>query len=192
MADTTTTVTAPEWKQKADKLNALLKENPDIGKQVVYRSRQGLNDDPVCVPELVSEEMKENSYPDVVTAPPADMVSPKYSWYGKKGWFENAPQEQGTRITALENNYQTVTQTVDDLKKDKQTEVATSQKQDKKMDQIIKLVTMTNARLGMMQKNKPSTPASMSASTSASLSASTSSSASTTVQQSNSQEGGNK
>ena len=153
MTEEMTTVTAPDWKQKADKLNEILKTNPEAaGEQVVYRSRQGLNDDPVCVPELVSEEMKDNSYPDVVTAPPTDMVSPKYSWYGDTGWFENATQQQGTRITALENNIKTVSQSVDDLKKDKQTEVTTSQEQDEKMDQLIKLVTMTNAQVGGLLK----------------------------------------
>ena len=41
---------------------------------------------------------------------------------------------------------------MDDLKKDKQTEVTTSQKQDEKMDQLIKLVTMTNAQVGALLK----------------------------------------
>ena len=152
MTEEITTVTAPDWKQKADKLNEILKTNPEAGEQVVYRSRQGLSDDPVCVPELVSEEMKANSYPDVVTAPPTDMVSPKYSWYGDTGWFENATQQQGTRIAALENNIKTVAQSADELKKDKQTEADTSQKQDEKMDQLIKLVTMTNAQVGGLLK----------------------------------------
>lgn len=150
MADTNTTGAVPDWKHKADKLNELLKTNPEAGEQVVYRSRQGLNDDPVCVPELVSEEMEANSYPDVVTAPPADMVSPKYSWYGDTGWFENATQQQGARIADLETNIKTVAQSVDDLKKDKQTEADTSQQQDEKMDQLIKLVTMTNAQVGAL------------------------------------------
>ena len=158
MTEEMTTVTAPDWKQKADKLNELLKTNPEAGEQVVYRSRQGLNDDPVCVPELVSEEMKDNSYPDVVTAPPTDMVSPKYSWYGDTGWFENATQQQGTRITALENNIKTVAQSVDELKKDKQTEVTTSQKQDEKMDQLIKLVTMTSVQVGALLKTPTAAP----------------------------------
>lgn len=152
MTEEMTTITAPQWKQKADKLNDLLKTNPEAGEQVVYRSKQGLNDDPVCVPELVSEKMEANSYPDVVTAPPADMISPKYSWYGSTGWFENATQQQGTRIAVLETNVKTVAQSLDGLKKEKQTEVATSQKQDEKMDQLIKLVTMTNARVGALLK----------------------------------------
>ncbi|PXZ21892.1 hypothetical protein DM474_00315 [Lactobacillus helveticus] len=145
MEDTKTT-----WKQKADKLSELLKTNPEAGEQVVYRSRQGLNDDPVCVPELVSEKMEANSYPDVVTAPPTDMVSPKYSWYGSTGWFENATQQQGTRIAGLEANIKTVSQSLDDLKKEKQTETATSQKQDEKMDKLIKLIAMTNAQIGTL------------------------------------------
>ena len=58
MAEETNTL--PMWKQKADKLNDLLKENPEIGKQVVYQSRMGIQDDPVCVPLLVSEAMTQN------------------------------------------------------------------------------------------------------------------------------------
>ena len=64
MAEETTEL--PMWKQKADKLNELLKENPDVGKQVVYQSRMGIQDDPVCVPLLVSEAMTQNEYPNVV------------------------------------------------------------------------------------------------------------------------------
>lgn len=150
MTEEMITVTVPDWKQKSDKLNELLKTNPEAGEQVVYRSRQGLNDDPICVPELISERMEANSYPDVVTAPPADMVSPKYSWYGDTGWFENATQQQGTRIAGLEANIKTVSQSLDDLKKEKQTETDTRQKQDEKMNKLIKLVAMTNAQVGTL------------------------------------------
>lgn len=175
MTEEMATVAVPDWKQKSDKLNELLKTNPEAGEQVVYRSRQGLNDDPVCVPELVSERMEANSYPDVVTAPPADMVSPKYSWYGDTGWFENATQQQGTRIAGLEANVKAVTQSLDDLKKEKQaekqTDVATAQKQDAKMDKLIKLVAMTNAQVGTLlgkstgsvASNQPSQPTTASA-----------------------------
>jgi len=85
------------------------------------------------------------------------MVSPKYSWYGDTGWFENATQQQGARIADLETNIKTVAQSVDDLKKDKQTEADTSQQQDEKMDQLIKLVTMTNAQVALMGKPTGST-----------------------------------
>lgn len=154
------TTTVPTWKQKADKLTELLKTNPEAGEQVVYRSRQGLNDDPVCVPELVSEKMEANSYPDVVTAPPADMISPKYSWYGNTGWFENATQQQGTKIADLEANIKAVSQSWDDLKKDEQAESATSQSQDQKMDNLIKLVAMTNAQVGALLGKQTSSTAS--------------------------------
>lgn len=150
----------PMWKQKADKLNELLKENPDVGKQVVYRSRMGIQDDPVCVPLLVSKELAHDEYPDVVEEPPATMINPKFNWYGdNKDWFENSTQEQGIEIAALKENIKTVAKSVDDLKENDKTTSDNAQKQDQKMDQLIKLVTMTNAQMGkIMQAQAPAKP----------------------------------
>lgn len=147
MAEETNTL--PMWKQKADKLNDLLKENPEIGKQVVYQSRMGIQDDPVCVPLLVSEAMTQNEYPNVVEEPPATMINPKFNWYGdNKGWYENSTQEQGVEIATLKEDVKTVTESVNDLKENNKTVSDNAQKQDQKMDQLIKLVTMTNAQMG--------------------------------------------
>lgn len=158
MAEETNTL--PMWKQKADKLNELLKENPDVGKQVVYRSRMGIQDDPVCVPLLVSEELAHDEYPDVVEEPPATMINPKFNWYGdNKDWFENSTQEQGIEIAALKEDVKTVTESVNDLKENNKTVSDNAQKQDQKMDQLIKLVTMTNAQMGkIMQAQAPAKP----------------------------------
>lgn len=137
-----------------------MKENPDVGKQVVYQSRMGIQDDPVCVPLLVSEELAHNEYPNVVEEPPATMINPKFNWYGdNKGWFENNTQEQGIEIAALKENIKTVTKSVDDLKENNKTVSDNAQKQDQKMDQLIKLVTMTNAQVGkIMQAQAPAKP----------------------------------
>lgn len=150
----------PMWKQKADKLNELLKENPDVGKQVVYQSRMGIQDDPVCVPLLVSEELAHDEYPNVVEEPPATMINPKFNWYGdNKGWFENSTQEQGIEIATLKEDVKTVTESVNDLKESNKTVSDNAQKQDQKMDQLIKLVTMTNAQVGkIMQAQAPAKP----------------------------------
>lgn len=158
MAEETNTL--PMWKQKADKLNELLKENPDVGKQVVYQSRTGIQDDPVCVPLLVSEVMTQNEYPNVVEEPPATMINPKYNWYGEhKGWYENSTQEQGVEIATLKEDVKTVTESVNDLKENNKTVSDNAQKQDQKMDQLIKLVTMTNAQVGkIMQAQAPAKP----------------------------------
>lgn len=148
------------WKDKVDKLQQAIKDNPDLGVQVVYRSRQGLNDDPVCVPVLVSEPMKDDQYPDVVTAPPASMVNPKYNWFGAdRGWYENDSAAQGTRITALENGAKNMTQAVAELREQHQQAVQNSKATDKKIDQVVQLVTVTNANIGQIMaalKAKPS------------------------------------
>lgn len=139
------------WKDKADKLQTAIKSDPSLGVQVVYRSREGLNDDPVCVPELVSESMQENQYPDVVTAPPADMVNPKYQWYGAKhGWYENDTQAQGSRISKLEDNAKKINDSVAALQKDNSTAAQNAKIADTKMDQLVKLVTATNANVGQI------------------------------------------
>lgn len=151
------------WKDKADKLQAAIKDNPELGVQVVYRSRQGLNDDPVCVPVLISETMKDNQYPDVVTAPPADMVNPKYNWFGdNRGWYENDSTAQGVRITKLENGAKSLNESLAALQKDNNAAVENQKKTDTKIDQVIKLVTSTNlsmARLAAGIQAQKTTPA---------------------------------
>ena len=77
------------------------------------------------------------------------MINPKFNWYGdNKGWYENSTQEQGVEIATLKENVKTVTESVNDLKENNKTVSDNAQKQDQKMDQLIKLVTMTNAQMG--------------------------------------------
>lgn len=156
----------PEWKQKADKLNEAIKKDPTLGVQVVYRSFDKLNDDPCVVPVLVSEKQDADEYPYVIEEPPATMQSPKMQWFGEnRGWYENDVSAQGSRITALGKQNQDINKSLNDLKQEHQDTVNAGQTQNKKIDQLVQLVTVTNANVGQImaalkaQAAKPASPA---------------------------------
>ncbi|TLQ21717.1 hypothetical protein [Lactobacillus helveticus] len=93
------------------------------------------------------------TYPIVPALPqydPSVFKNPVFD-YESSHWIEKDADAQAEQIAKLK-------QENDELKKEKQTETATSQKQDEKMDKLIKLIAMTNAQIGtLLEKSTGST-----------------------------------
>lgn len=120
-----------------------MKEETQVKMKVIYYS----TDKHPFVPMLVPENMADigNTYPLTTTAPDPSLKSPKYNWSTFE-WYENDNQETAEQLGIL-------TKTVAELQKNQQTETQNNQANDKKMDKVIQLVTMTNLNLGKLMKN---------------------------------------
>lgn len=79
-----------------------------------------------------------NVYPMTTIQPDPSLKSPKFDWNEMK-WFENDNAQQG--------------QDVEDLKQQVETLKSTNQEANAKINQLIDLVTMTNAQIGKLQAN---------------------------------------
>lgn len=137
--------TAPAWKIKADKLNQMIKDDPTLGKQVVYRSKTGINDDACVVPEISDHVMTSNEYPDVVEEPPATMLTPKYAWNTPSGWYENSVTQQGQQIISINENVSDISAQVTSLQKaheDVEKDVSNSDQQFTQLKQMLVAQTM--------------------------------------------------
>jgi len=71
----------PVWKQRADKLA----DKVDSSSQLVYKSNNSVD----CEPTIIGHTLSANEYPNVVEAPDAGMVQPKYNWQ-KTRWEDLA------------------------------------------------------------------------------------------------------
>lgn len=71
----------PVWKQRADNLV----DKVDSNSQLVYKSSNSVD----CEPAIIGHKISANEYPNVVEAPDAGMVQPKYNWQ-KTRWEDLA------------------------------------------------------------------------------------------------------
>lgn len=71
----------PVWKQRADNLV----DKVDSNSQLVYKSNNSVD----CEPTIIGHTLSANEYPNVVEAPDAGMVQPKYNWQ-KTRWEDLA------------------------------------------------------------------------------------------------------
>lgn len=71
----------PVWKQRADNLA----DKVDSNSQLVYKSNNSVD----CEPTIIGHTLSANEYPNVVEAPDAGMVQPKYNWQ-KTRWEDLA------------------------------------------------------------------------------------------------------
>lgn len=148
----------PAWKIKADKLKEAVKQG--LGKQVVFKS----TDTNPCEPVLVSENMANNNYPFVVEEP-VGFIAPKFEWNSNNGWIETANIEQGKELIQIKADVKALQDTAEVLKSTSETlkqnqDQAKTEKviNNKKIDQVIQLVTMTNMQVGkLMQLNAKNT-----------------------------------
>ncbi|MCT0164372.1 hypothetical protein EFM11_02210 [Lactobacillus helveticus] len=130
-----TEIPAVTDKQKSVKLE-LSEEQADMIQTLLsdyvlaYRSDRSVD----YKPELVSKE-KVGQYPWVATPPEPEITNPAYDWVNKKWYSKNA----GDSLPDLAN-------TVADLKAKNEQLYQDSQK----LDQLIKLVAMTNAQVGAL------------------------------------------
>jgi hypothetical protein len=102
------------------------------------------NDDVACKPIYTTLELDHDSWPIVVTAPSADLKSPKYDWK-THAWVENAAESQGQRITALEDVQKSLDESVQKLTQDHSAAVQTSNQLSTKLDGLQQLVVQSNA-----------------------------------------------
>lgn len=137
--------TIPAWKIKADKLNKMIKDDPTLGKQVVYRSKTGINDDACVAPEISDHVMTDNEYPDVAEEPPVTMLNPKYSWATPAGWYDNSVTQQGQQIIAIDKSVSDISAKVASLQKaheDVEKDVSNSTQQFTQLKQMLISQTM--------------------------------------------------
>ena len=102
------------------------------------------NDDVACKPIYTTLELNHESWPIVVTAPSADLKSPKYDWKNH-AWVENAAESQGQRITALEDAQKSLDESVKKLAQDHTQTVQANNQLSTKLDGLQQLVVQSNA-----------------------------------------------
>ncbi|QHJ83169.1 MAG: hypothetical protein [Bacteriophage sp.] len=89
----------PVWKQRTDNLA----DKVDSNSQLVYKSNNSVD----CEPTIIGHTLSANEYPNVVEAPDAGMVQPKYNWQ-KTRWEDLA-------LTGVLDNVQNLTSKVSGL-----------------------------------------------------------------------------
>ena len=89
----------PVWKQRADNLV----DKVDSNSQLVYKSNNLVD----CEPTIIGHMLSANEYPNVVEAPDAGMIQPKYNWQ-KTRWEDLA-------LTGVLDNVQNLTSKISGL-----------------------------------------------------------------------------
>lgn len=84
----------PVWKQRADNLA----DKVDSNSQLVYKSSNSVD----CEPTIIGHKISANEYPNVVEAPDAGMVQPKYNWQ-KTRWEDLALTSVLENVSNLTN-----------------------------------------------------------------------------------------
>ena len=128
MAETTTTATA---------------EQPSLHKY--YWS----TDDKPFAPTWVPFELAGDSYPLVVSEPDPTFKSPKYDWRNRV-WVDNVAETVFDKVNKVSDSVKTLSTRVDNMAQEQANAVKADAANDKKMDQMLKLITMTNAQLGSL------------------------------------------
>ena len=107
------------------------------------------NDDVACKPIYTTLELDHDSWPIVVTAPSADLKSPKYDWKNH-AWVENAAESQGQKITKLETSVKSTNEAITKLQQAHTTTVQESESLTQKIDAMQQLVVQGNANMAKL------------------------------------------
>ena len=93
--------------------------------------------------------------PYVVEEPPADMICPKFQWFGDhRGWYENSAKDQGVRLEKLEKKLTDTQEKIQNTQKGLEGLKTDTSKiddaTDKKVDNLVKLFTNSAVQLGQI------------------------------------------
>lgn len=149
----------PAWQIQADKLQKVADELTAKGEyaKVGYKSDNSIG----CEPILLTTKQDKDEYPIAVTRPDG-FVAPNYEWFGDhQGWVETASVAQGKRLGSLEEsldsmkkNLETQNTQMQNLVKTVNTAQETSTKDNeatqKTLDNLTRMVTMTNVNIGQI------------------------------------------
>lgn len=106
-------------------------------------------DDKPFAPTWVPFELAGDSYPLVVSAPDPTFKSPKYDWRNRI-WVDNVAETVFDKVSKVSDSVKALSTRVDNMAQAQTDAVKADAANDKKMDQMLKLITMTNAQLGSL------------------------------------------
>ena len=106
-------------------------------------------DDKPFEPTWVPFELAGDSYPLVVSEPDPTFKSPKYDWRNRV-WVDNVAETVFDKVNKVSDSVKTLSTRVDSMAQEQANAVKADAANDKKMDQMLKLITMTNAQLGSL------------------------------------------
>lgn len=129
----------------------LRKENimADLQMQTVYISGETAGQRFDCQPIEIPFKLTESVWPYVVEAPDGSFKNPTYDWHDRK-WIDQDATSQGQQITTLNEKVGQVSKAVQDLQTANENAAKTSKLNDTKLDNLTKLVAMTNASVGQI------------------------------------------
>lgn len=121
----------------------------DVQMHTVYISGETAGHKFDCEPIQISFELKESTWPYVVEAPDGNMKNPIFDWHNRK-WVDQDAASQGQQITTLNEKVGQVSKAVQDLQTANENAAETSKLNDTKLDNLTKLVAITNASVGQI------------------------------------------
>ena len=106
-------------------------------------------DDKPFAPTWVPFELAGDSYPLVVSEPDPTFKSPKYDWRNRV-WVDNVAETVFDKVNKVSDSVKTLSTRVDNMTQAQADAVKADAANDKKIDQMLKLITMTYAQLGSL------------------------------------------
>lgn len=106
-------------------------------------------DEQPFAPAWVPFKLAGDSYPLVAQAPDPDIKSPKYDWKNRI-WIDNMATTVFDKINKVSDTVKDLTTRLNTVAAAQTTATKSDQAADQKMDQMLKLITMTNAQLGAL------------------------------------------
>lgn len=122
-------------------------EQPE--KEITMHTYYWSNDDVPFRVIRTTDEIKQDQYPMVVTAPDPALKAPKYDWIEHK-WIETEEESLGARLTSAVEQLENAQKAISSLQEAHQDTVKDAKKNATTMDQLQQTVQMSNRMMSTL------------------------------------------
>lgn len=112
-------------------------------KEITMHTYYWSNDDVPFRVIRTTDEITNDQYPMVVTAPDPALKAPKYDWT-KGEWYDISKESYGQRLTAVTESLKTIEGSITSLQEAHKDTLQSAEASDKVMDQLQATVQQTN------------------------------------------------
>lgn len=118
-------------------------------REVVMHTYYWSNDDVPFRVLRTDDEIKEDQYPIVVTAPDPSLKAPKYDWMKKK-WIETSEESLGQRLTSVVEKLEDAQKSISVLQEAHQDTLKNNETTDTAMEQLQTTVQMSTRMMATL------------------------------------------